>query len=219
MSEVLPEAVADVIELAGAEPDPVLREMETHGDERDFPVVGPAVGRTLRILARAVDAERVFEFGSGFGYSGAWWAGALPDSGELVLTDFESENLAEARDFFERADWAPDVHYEAGDAMATFEGYEGPFDAVLIDHQKTKYVDALELAKPELRSGSVVVADNMLAGPVEPETVRDALEGKEPASDHVAGVAAYLETVRDDPDFETTLLPLGEGIAVSYKKA
>jgi predicted O-methyltransferase YrrM len=53
---------------------------------------------------------------------------------------------------------------------------------------------------------------------VTPESVRDALEGGEPANDHVAGVASYIENVRDDPDFETTLLPLGEGIALSYLK-
>jgi predicted O-methyltransferase YrrM len=218
MNDVLPESVADVLELAGTEPEPVLREMAVHGTERGFPIIGPEAGRTLRLLARAIGAERVFEFGSGFGYSGAWWAGALPESGELVLTDFEAKNLKEAREFFERGGWAPTVRYEAGDAMETFENYEGPFDAVLIDHQKEKYAAALAAAKPELRSGGLLVADNMLAGPVTPESVRDALEGGEPANDHVAGVASYIENVRDDPDFETTLLPLGEGIALSYLK-
>jgi len=216
MNDVLPESVAAVVDAAGNEPEAVLREMEAHGEERDFPIIGPAAGRTLRLLARTVDAERVFEFGSGFGYSGAWWAGALPADGELVLTDLDGSNLDTAREFFARGEWAPTVRYEAGDAVETFDSYGGSFDAVLFDHQKARYAETLSLVKPELEPGSLVVADNMLGGPVTPDAVRDALEGGAPADDHVAGVAAYIEAVRDDPDFETTLLPLGEGIAVSY---
>jgi predicted O-methyltransferase YrrM len=217
MGEVLADDVEAVLDLAGSDPEPVLAEMAAHGRERGFPIIGPSAGRTLRLLARTVDAERVFEFGSGFGYSAAWWAGALPESGEVVLTDFDEENLDEARAFFDRGGWPPTARFEAGDAMATFREYAGPFDAVLIDHQKTEYVDAFELARGELAADAVVVADNMLAGPVSPASVRAALEGAEPADEHTAGVAAYLEHVRDDPDFETTLLPLGEGIAVSYR--
>jgi predicted O-methyltransferase YrrM len=217
MGEILTDDAEAVLDLAGAAPGPVVEEMATHGRERGFPIIGPTAGRTLRLLARAVDAERVFEFGSGFGYSAAWWAGALPASGEVVLTDFDEENLAEAREFFDRGEWAPTPRFEAGDAMATFREYEGPFDAVLIDHQKTEYVAAFELAREELADGAVVVADNMLSGPVTPASVRAALEGADPADDHTAGVADYLEHVRDDPDFETTLLPLGQGITVSYR--
>jgi len=65
----------------------------------------------------------------------------------------------------------------------------------------------------------VVVADNVMAGPVEPEGVAAALEGSEPVDDHTAAIADYIERVRDDPDFETAFVPLGEGVSVSVKTA
>jgi len=218
MSDILSDEVSDLLALANPEPDDTLDAMTEHGRDRGFPIVGPDVGRFLRFLATTVDAARIFEFGSGFGYSGAWWLDALPDDGELVLTDYDADNLAEAEDFL--ADYRGDttVHYEAGDAMGTYDTYDGPWDVVLVDHDKTMYADAFELVRDDLAPGGVVVADNMMAGPVEPEHVTTALAGEEPIDDHTRGVVEYIERVRDDPDYETSFVPLGEGVGVSVKR-
>jgi caffeoyl-CoA O-methyltransferase len=217
MSQVLDSTVEAFLEAANPAQSPVLEEMTDYGRDQNFPVVGPDVGQLLRVVARLADASRVFEFGSGFGYSGAWFLGALPEDGELVLTDYDPENLETAESFLSRLDSDATVHYEPGDAMATFQSYDGPFDVVLVDHEKSMYVDAFEDLRGDLAPGGVVVADNMMAGPVEPEAVTAALRGAAPADDHTEGVARYIEHVRDDPDFETVFVPLGEGIAVSVK--
>jgi caffeoyl-CoA O-methyltransferase len=213
--EYLSEDARRVVELAGADPDPLLAEMDERGRERGFPTVGPAVGRLLRMLARTVGARRVFEFGSGFGYSAAWFAGALPADGELVLTDYEESNLEEAREFLARGDYGASIRFEPGDAMDAFRSRDGPWDVVLLDHDKARYADALELLRGELASPALVVADNVLAGPADPDEVRAALEG-DAAGETAAGIAEYLETVRDDPALETSVIPLGEGLAVSH---
>ena len=205
-----------VVDLSGAPPDDLLAEMDTHGHERSFPTVGPAVGRLLRTLARLVGASRIFEFGSGFGYSAAWFAEALPPDGEIVLTDFDEQNLDEAREFLSRGGYADRARFVAGDAMETFRESEGPWDVVLVDHEKTEYRAALEMLREELATPAVVVADNVLAGPADPGDIRAALEG-DPPGDTAAGIAAYIKGVRDDPAFETSLVPLGEGITVSYR--
>ncbi|WP_435097516.1 O-methyltransferase [Halarchaeum sp. P4] len=214
MADVLTDDVAALIDAANPAPEETLTEMADHATQRGFPYVGPAVGQFLRTLAAANGAERVFEFGSGFGYSAAWWAGVLPAEGDVVLTDFDESNLADAREFLEGS-YPPTFHYEVGDAFDSYERHEGPWDAVLVDHDKGRYPEAFEAVRDDLRPGAVVVADNVMEGPVTPDEVRAALEGEEPASEAAAGVADYLELVRDDPDFETALVPLGEGVAVS----
>jgi predicted O-methyltransferase YrrM len=218
MNQIVSADVEALLALANPDPDETLRAMTEHGRDRGFPIVGPDVGQFLRFLATTVDASRVFEFGSGFGYSGAWWLPALPADGELVLTDYDADNLAEAEDFLEPYRDGTTVHYAAGDAMATYGAHEGPWDVVLVDHDKTMYVDAFDLAKPDVAPGGVVVADNMMAGPVEPEHVTEALTGGDPVDEDTAGVVEYIETVRDDPAFETAFVPLGEGVAVSVKR-
>ncbi|MFB6133480.1 MAG: O-methyltransferase, partial [Halanaeroarchaeum sp.] len=167
---------------------------------------------------RLIGAERVFEFGSGFGYSAAWFAGALPETGEIVLTDYDEENLERARAFLREAGYDDLASYHAGDALETFDTTTGSFDVVLIDHEKTRYSEAFQAASDRLADGGVVVADNTMSGPVTPDGIGSALAGDEPVDDRTAGIANYVETVRDSPAFETVLVPLGEGIAVSVRR-
>jgi caffeoyl-CoA O-methyltransferase len=219
MSRLLGDDVESLLAVANPEPSPLLAEMTEHGDDRGFPTVGPDAGRFLRLLATLADADRVFEFGSGFGYSAAWFLPALPADGEIVLTDYDDDNLAEARSFLDRLDPAADVHYEAGDAFDAFERHDGPFDVVFLDHDKARYAEAFDRVVDDLAPGGVVVADNVMDGPVNPEGVTDALRGGDPVDDATAGVAAYVERVRDDPAFETAVVPLGEGLAVSTHRS
>jgi caffeoyl-CoA O-methyltransferase len=216
MSDVLTDDVEAVLSLSSADPEAPLSEMAAHGEERNFPTIGPAAGRALRLTARLVGANRIFEFGSGFGYSAAWFLGALPDAGEIVLTDYEEENLAEAEAFLDRLPHQPTVHYESGDAMETFDRYDGPFDVILIDHDKSQYMPALQKALPQLRPGGIVIADNMLAGPTSPADVRAGLEGA-PVEDATQGIVEYLRYVRDETGLTSALLPLGEGQLISRK--
>jgi predicted O-methyltransferase YrrM len=215
MSRLLGDDVESLLAAANPAPSPLLGEMTAHGEDRGFPTVGPDAGRFLRLLATLVDAERVFEFGSGFGYSAAWFLPALPPDGELVLTDYDGANLEDAREFLDRLDADATAHFETGDALETVERYEGPFDVVFLDHDKARYAEAFDHAIEALAPGGVVVADNVMEGPVTPSSVTDALEGGEPVDDQAAGIATYLERVRDDPGFETALVALGEGLAVS----
>jgi predicted O-methyltransferase YrrM len=206
-------------------PDEVLTEMDRRATETGFPTVGPAVGGWLQQLAGLVGAERVFEFGSGFGYSAYWFARALPADGEIVLTEIDADELEAAREYLDRGGYADRARFELGDAIETIERYEGSFEIVLIDNEKDRYVEAFEAVRSKVPAGGVVVADNAMEGPFAFETIRrlvidgaDAEDLDAPDADAAAGIAAYLEHVRSTDDFETTLLPLGEGLAVSRRR-
>src|SRR5439155_18220472 len=67
--------------------EPVLLEMEADARERGFPIIGRMVGVAIEILARSIGARRVFELGSGYGYSAYWFARAVGQGGEVHLTD------------------------------------------------------------------------------------------------------------------------------------
>ncbi len=220
MSDVLSERIQRFVSAAAPAPDETLVEMHERAQDTGFPHVGPEVGATLRLLARMADADRVFEFGSGFGYSAYWFAGALPADGDLVLTEVDADELDMAREYLAAGGYADRAHFELGDAIETIDEYDGPFDAALIDNEKHRYVEAFEAIRPKVPEGGVVIADNAIAaGPLDTDAILAHLEGDSSAEmdESTAGVAAYLDTVRDDPDFETVVLPLGEGIAVSYR--
>jgi predicted O-methyltransferase YrrM len=215
----IPGSVESYADLVGPEPDEVIAEMDERADRDGFPTVGPAVGGWLRFLAGLVDARRVFEFGSGFGYSAYWFAGALPEDGEVVLTEVDAEELEAAREFLERGGYADRARFEHGDAIEIVERYDGPFDCVLIDNEKDRYAEAFAAVRGKVREGGLVLADNAVsAGSIEFEAL-PALLREEPVgtTDATRGIAEYLRTVRADPGFETVLLPVGEGVAVSRR--
>jgi caffeoyl-CoA O-methyltransferase len=218
--QLVSEAVASI--AAGVRPDrdDVLREMDERANREGFPTVGPEVGGWLTLLARTVNAERVFEFGSGFGYSAYWFARALDADDEIILTEIDADELDAAREYFERGGVAPTAHFEHGDAIDIVERYDGPFDVVLLDNEKGRYVEAFEAVRGKLRPGSLVLADNAVtAGVIDSEDVAGLLAGEDrPAATAASsGIADYLAHVRADGEFNTGLLPLGEGLAVSVR--
>jgi predicted O-methyltransferase YrrM len=190
--------------------------MARYAEEHGFPIIGPEAGGVLRLLARLGGARSVFEFGSGSGYSALWFLKGMP-GGEVVLTEHDPDELQMAREFLERAGYADRATFESGDALSVVDRYEGPFDVVLFDHQKERYAAAFASVRGKVAPGGVVVADNVL-DPADPEALAAALTGDGPASDgHTAGIADYLDAVRSAPGFETVVLPVGNGVALSQR--
>jgi predicted O-methyltransferase YrrM len=246
LEETVPETIEAYAAAIGPGTDELIDEMGAQAESEGFPYVGPAVGGWLAMCARFADAERVFEFGSGFGYSAYWFARALPADGEVVLTEVDADELDQAREYmarggyddiatyelgdedelddareyFERADVDPTPRFELGDAIETIEAYDGPFDVVLVDNEKDRYAEAFESVRDKVAPGGIVAADNATAGgSIDAEALRAHFEGEAVDLDSMsAGIAEYVETVRADPEFETVLLPLGEGVAVSQRQ-
>ncbi len=220
MTELVSEAVGRLLRLTAPEMDDVLESMEAQAHESGFPTVGPEVGAFLRLCARLVDAESVFEFGSGYGYSAYWIAPALPSNGQIVLTEVDHDELEQAREYLARGGYDDRAVFEQGDALETVERYDGPFDLVLIDNENHRYVDAFEAVREKVTPGGIVIADNVITatGQFDPEELRAVLEDDHDSADeNLAGIADYYRHVRSDSAFETVLVPLGEGVTVSVR--
>lgn len=192
-------------------PAPVLVQMERSGIERGFPIIGPLVGRFCELLARSIGARRVFEMGSGFGYSTAWFAQAVGPGGLVVHTDGDPVLSKEAEEWLGRLQVKGHVRFEVGDALAQIQQEDGLFDLVFIDVDKDAYPRAWELACERVRVGGLVVTDNTLwSGKVADPSVTD---------EWTEAVRDYLRRAQGDERFLTSVLPLRDGVAVSLRVA
>jgi predicted O-methyltransferase YrrM len=191
--------------------DPVLAEMERVGAARDFPIVGPQVGRLLEVLARACGARRVLELGSGFGYSAFWFLRAVGLDGHVTLTEGSAERCAEASAFLARGGFEGRFRIEHGDGMAIADTVPGPIDVLFCDVDKHDYPRALPIARRLLRRGGLFITDNMLW---DGKVLRP---GESDAA--TAGVLALTRLLYDADDFETTLVPLRDGVSVAVRVA
>ncbi len=187
--------------------DAVLQEMEGIGNQRGFPIIGPLVGRLCEQLARAIGARRVFEMGSGFGYSTVWFARAVGPEGKVIHTDGSPDLSKEARQWLAKAGVVERVQFRVGDARNLLDG--GPWDVIFIDIDKSGYPDAWHLAAERVRPGGLIITDNALwSGKV---------ADPDPDDQDTAGVLEYTRLALADERFLTTILPLRDGVAVSLR--
>jgi caffeoyl-CoA O-methyltransferase len=199
-----------LLRIAGS-PDPVEADMRRYADERDgFPIAGPLVGYLLQQLTLLVGARRVFEVGSGFGYSAFWFARALPAGGTVTLTETSGELLERAHTWLEQAGLLDRCAIlPPGDGIAALGASDEPLDLVFLDGRKEDYPRALSVALPRLRSGGLVVANSVLWGGAVARGETDVA---------TAGLREYTRVVFGSEDLVSTLIPLRDGVALTYKR-
>jgi len=202
-------------DLLGRHDDPVLLEMEAEARATGFPAVGRLVGATLELLARSVGARRVFELGSGFGYSAYWFARAVGPEGEVHCTDDSSENERKAADYLGRAGLWDRVRYRVGDALEGLRSTSGTFDVVFCDIDKAAYPQAWELARDRIRVGGLYVADNVIRSSAmwvpDPSAGRSAAEGE--------AVDLHNRRIAEDAHYLSVIVPTRDGVMVALRIA
>lgn len=190
--------------------DPVRREMEALAEENDFPIVGLISGQHLYQLTRMIGAKRVFELGSGYGYSALHFARAVGQNGEVHCTDLSAENIALAEKFLAQAEVWDRVTYHQEEATAALKRVGGIWDVIYNDIDKDAYPTTIELAYHHLRSGGLFITDNLfLSGSV--------LEDNDNASVSTQGVKEFTQRLFAHPGFMTTIFPVRDGLSVALR--
>ena len=206
--EIVTAPIEDYLNRITPQEDPILAEMEARAGETDFPIVGPLVGRLFHQLTQLSHSRRILELGSGFGYSAYWFGKALQDSGEIILTEFQEENLALAKDWFQRGEISSRATFHQGDALEILEGLDGEFDIIFNDVSKTHYPEVFKKAGPRLRSGGLLISDNVLwHGQV--------VESQPDEDTH--SILEYNRLIFESPDFFSSIIPIRDGISISLK--
>ena len=210
MIDLLPPALdAYIRELVPAR-DPVLAEMEAYAAEHDVPIVGPAVGTLLQILATSIGADRVFELGSAIGYSTAFFAQAVGRGGQVFYTDGDPAKAERARGYLSRLGLDERVTIRVGDAVASLEATTGYFDVIFIDVDKEGYPQALQAAAPRIRRGGYLLADNVLwSGKVVDQKAQDAA---------TEGIRQFNRRLFSLDDYRSVIVPLRDGVAIARRE-
>ena len=208
MAQIVNPEIEDYLRKLYDDGDPVRHEMEDLARKKGFPIVGPLVGRMLVVLARAIGAKRVFELGSGYGYSALFFAKAVGVDGIVHCTDTSEENVRLAEGFLTRAGLISRVTYHREEATAALRRLGGTWDVVYNDIDKDGYPATVELAYERLRPGGLFITDNVLwSGRV--------LQPDDAAS--TRGVVEFTRRLLAHPGFVTTINPTRDGVAVALR--
>jgi caffeoyl-CoA O-methyltransferase len=192
---------------------PVLTEMEAVAKENNFPIVGRLVGIFLETLAKTVNAARIFEFGSGYGYSAYWFAKAVGTNGQVICSDGDPSNKEKAERYLKSADLWDRVDFRSGLAQEIFDQTGGLFDICYNDVDKGDYPQVWQMAKERIRPGGLYIADNVLwHGRVAVEHYVDIVPGWTEA------ILEHNRLIFNDPDFDAFINPTRDGVVVARKK-
>jgi caffeoyl-CoA O-methyltransferase len=193
---------------------PVLLEMEKEGEERGFPIVGRLVGVTIELLARSIGAGRVFELGSGYGYSAYWFARAVGDGGEVHCTDGDADNERKAADYLGRAGVWDRIRFHVGDAIDSLATVPGTFDIVYNDIDKHGYPDAWRAARERVRVGGLYICDNVLWGGH--VTDEPPAEERGPV-EWTTAIKEHNRLIASDEAYLSTIVPTRDGVMVALR--
>jgi len=197
-------------QLAARHDEPVLLEMEQLGHERNFPIIDRLVGELVEVLALSIDARRVFEMGSGYGYSAYWFSRAVGTGGTVICTDGAPANRDLAEHFLSRVGRWERIDYHVGGAQDVLRRSAGDFDIVYNDIDKQDYPEAWQLAREHLRPGGLYICDNVLwSGRV--------VEADDRSVSTVA-IRRHNDLVYADPSFDTCLIPTRDGVLVARRR-
>ncbi len=197
--------------------EPVLQHMEQAAQQRNIPIVGPAVGRLLYQYAKLISAQTVFEMGSAIGYSTIWWAKAVGNSGKVHYTDGSRKNADEARGYFEQAGVADRIQIHIGDALELLSERKEQFDILFCDVDKHDYPRVFNMAAARVRKGGLFITDNTLWSGRVAYAAGNPGMAKAGPDKNTEGVVEFNRRLYASPDWYTTIVPLRDGVAVAMR--
>jgi len=192
---------------------PVLTEMEREAENNNFPIIGRLVGIFLETMTRTINAKRIFEFGSGYGYSAYWFANAVGEKGTVICSDGDPLNKEKAEQYLNSAELWNRINFHTGIAQEIFSKTEGLFDICYNDVDKGQYPEIWHLAKNRIRPGGLYIADNALwHGRVAVKNYIDLVPGWTEA------IKEHNQLIFNDPEFDAFINPTRDGVIVARRK-
>lgn len=191
--------------------DTQMQEMEEYARKHDFPIIGPAAGYLCYQVARMINARSVFELGSGYGYSTAWFARAVRENGGGTVHHvvWDKGLSDKARHHLGAMGFEDVVKYTVGEAVQALRDTDGPFDLIFNDIDKSGYPASLPVIKEKLRPGGAMIVDNLLW--------HGAIFDANDATADTEAIREFTRAVTRDPSWIATLVPIRDGVLVALK--
>lgn len=194
------------------EPPAIFAKIEEQARKEYRPIVSKDVGLFLHLLTKINNAKRILEIGCNIGYSGSWFATALPENGHLDTLEIDAEIAQLAQLNFNEAGVKDKVTIHIGPALETIPNLNHQYDILFIDAAKKQYIDYIKVSMPKLRQGALILVDNVLwSGKVAKEEI-------EKGDKMTQALKDFNDYFTSHPDIQSVILTVGDGIALGIKK-
>ena len=209
--ELHPEMDRYLEDTASAEPEILkrLRKETFQKTTQPHMISGYLQGRLLSLISKMISPKNILEIGTFTGYAALCLAEGLQRDGKLTTLDVNEDLAYLPQKYFAQSEFASQIEFRLENALDFLKNSSETFDLIFIDADKENYPEYLQLVKPRMKSGSVLMIDNVL------------WYGKvldEKGNKQTEQIKLVNKLVAEDADFENVILPLRDGIHLVRKK-
>ncbi len=209
-----PDGVNEFIRKTLRPGEGLLLELEQYAAEHHVPIVRPETASLLIVLGRLVKPVRILEIGTAIGYSSILLSGILAKGGRIDTIERSDEMVIKAHENIKKAGLADTIAVIAGDAAEVLRCLDKKYDMIFMDAAKGQYPEFLPECLRMLKNGGLLVSDNVLYKGM---VASDELVVRRKKT-IVNRMRTFLDSICSDPTLDTTILPVGDGVALSYKR-
>lgn len=196
------------------EDDEELQKFRDYCERRQLPIIHKEVGQFIKLMINQLNAKSILEIGTNVGYSSIFMSKAMKGQGKLVTLERSEKFYREALKNISDFGLEKNIEVYLGDAVDTLDKVEGTFDIAFIDAAKSYYRIFFDKCLKVMKPGAIIISDNVLyQGMVASDTL---LVRRKKTS--VRNLRNYLHYISNDDRFITSVLPLGDGLAVTLIK-
>ena len=213
MSNIVDNLVEDYIRTTLQDKEGLLRELEIYAQENNVPIVYKEVSELLKVLLKVQKPKRILEVGCAIGYSSILFATVLDKDVEIITVERNEKMIEKAKENIKRAGMENNITILEGDAEELLPNVEGPFDMIFLDAAKGQYKLFYDMIIDKLKVDGLLISDNIL------------YKGMVAHDDYVIRrkktivkrMRNYLDYISHCDYLDTSLIPIGDGVALSYK--
>lgn len=212
---VVDERIVTFINSMETENSEILEKIEKEALGANVPIIRKEMQSFLKVLLMILKPMNVLEVGTAVGFSAVLMSECMPAGGRITTIENYEKRILIARENFRRAGKESVITLLSGDAMEILPTLKEEYDLIFMDAAKGQYIHFLPQVQRLLKCGGVLLSDNVMQDGTVIES-RFAVERRD-RTIH-ARMREYLYELKHSDCFQTSILPLGDGVAVSVKK-
>lgn len=213
MSNIVNNLVEEYIRKTLTETKGLLGDMEKFAHENNVPIVHKEVSEMLKVLLKVKKPKKILEVGCAIGYSSILFANSVEDV-EIITVERNPEMISLAKENIKKANLCDRIKILEGDAEEILKNIEGEFDVIFLDAAKGQYKLFYDMVIDNLKVGGLLISDNILYKGM---VAHDSFVVKRKKT-IVKRMRSYLDYICSCENLDTSIIPIGDGVALSYKK-
>ena len=213
---IVEERIVSYINSLEKENSPVLEEIEKEARKDGVPIIRKEMESFLRVMPSIKKPMRILELGTAVGYSAILMSEYINEKGQIITIENYDKRIPIAKENIKKAGRENVIKLLEGDAMGIMPTLErDQFDFVFMDAAKAQYIHFLPKVLRLMKKDGVLITDNVLQ---EGDLIQSKYVVRRRDRTIHKRMREYLEVVKNHPQLETSIVPIGDGITMSVKK-